>query len=83
MLRDINGQRLEKGGMALLLVQVVDFSEHDEPRHVRIRVANSDLEMAVGARFDEALGGVVADSELTAFVETPAERDQRCLSAFE
>ena len=64
---DINGQELRQGGLASLLCQVLEV----EADHVRIRVMNSDMEMAVGAKHDEVLGGMVADSELTAFVEEP------------
>jgi hypothetical protein len=32
-------------------------------------VMNSEMELGVGAKHDEVLGGMVADSELTAFVE--------------
>jgi hypothetical protein len=35
---------------------------------VRVRVMNSDLEILVGIKHDEVLGGWVADSELTALV---------------
>lgn len=64
---DINGQELRQGGLASLLCEVLEV----EADHVRIRVMNSDMEMAVGAKHDEVLGGMVADSELTAFMEEP------------
>ena len=60
---DINGQPLEEGGLALLLCEVVAI----EPEGVRIRIMNSEMELGVGAKHDEVLGGMVADSELTAF----------------
>jgi hypothetical protein len=66
---DINGQPIEEGRLALLLCEVLAI----EPDGVRIRIMNSDMELSVGAKVDEVLGGMVADSELTAFVETPAE----------
>ena len=64
---DINGQELREGGMALLLCEVLAI----ELDGVRIRVMNSEMELGVGAKHDEVLGGLVADSELTAFVEFP------------
>lgn len=83
---DINGQKLREGGAALLLCEVQSI----ESDHVLVRVMNSELEIAVGAHHDEVLGGLVADSELTAFVETPphpqptaAEVDGVARSAFE
>ena len=62
---DINGGQLREGGMAMLLCEVVAI----EAGHVLLRVMNSDLEISVGAKHDEVLGGLVADSELTAFDE--------------
>ena len=62
---DINGQVIEESRLALLLCEVIEI----EPAGVRIRIMNSDTELAVGAKYDEVLGGMVADSELTAFVE--------------
>lgn len=60
---DINGQELREGALAMLLCQVLDIGEDS----VRVRVLNSELEIDVGAKHDEVLGGLVADSELTAF----------------
>jgi len=60
---DINGQEISKGGMVLLLCEVLDL----EPGCVRIRVMNSEMQLGVGTHHDEVLGGTVADSELTAF----------------
>jgi len=65
---DINGQPIEEGGLALLLCEVLDI----EPLGVRVRVMNSATDLWVGAKHDEVLGGLVADSELTAFVEQDA-----------
>ncbi len=84
---DINGQEIREGGAALLLCEVLETL----PDGVRIRVMNSELEILVGARHDEVLGGSVADSELTAFLEdvaqTPApdssEADTLAISRFE
>ena len=67
---DINGQQFRKGGMALLLCEVVDI----ETNQLRIRIMNSEMELAVEAKHDEVLGGMVADSELTVFVEVPEPR---------
>lgn len=61
---DINGQELRERGAALLLCEVIAI----EPKGVRIRIMNSDMELLVGAKQDEVLGGQVADSELTAFI---------------
>ena len=83
---DINGQELREGGLALLLCEIVAI----EPAAVRIRIMNSDMELAVGAKHDEVLGGLVADSELTAFLENPqpeaparSEADGVAISGFE
>ena len=62
-MKDINGGELRKGGMAMLLCEVLDV----EDDHVHVRVMNSVTELAIGVRFDEVLDGLVADSELTAF----------------
>jgi hypothetical protein len=59
---DINGQELREGGAALLLCEIVAF----EAEGIRVRVMNSEIELLIGVRQDEALGGLVADSELTA-----------------
>lgn len=66
---DINGQELREGGLAMLLCEVLEI----EPQGVRVRVMNSDMELGVGAKHDEVLGGMVADSELTAFAEAATE----------
>jgi hypothetical protein len=66
---DINGQELRQGGLVLLLCEVAEISAEG----VRIRVMNSDMELLVGVKHDEVLGGLVADSELTAFHPDPAE----------
>jgi hypothetical protein len=66
--KDINGGELREGGMAMLLCEVLAVDDSS----VRVRVMNSELEILVGAKHDEVLGGLVADSELTAF-----EPDQR------
>jgi hypothetical protein len=64
-MKDINGGELRAGGAAMLFceVQAIDADG------VRVRVMNSDLEILVGYKHDEVLGGLVADSELTAFEE--------------
>lgn len=73
MILDINGQEIEKGNLANLLCEVLEI----EPDSVRIRVMNSEAELSVGTYEDEVLGGVIADSELTAF--NPAAPDfQQC-----
>lgn len=66
---DINGQELRKEGLGLLLCEILEI----EADRVLLRVMNSELEICVGAHQDEVLGGLVADSELTAFVEKPQD----------
>lgn len=69
-MKDVNGGELREGGLAMLLCEVVAIEDHG----VRVRVMNSELEIQVGAKFDEVLGGsggAVADSELTAFEPDP------------
>ena len=73
---DINGQELREGDPASLLCQVVSI----EPEGLAVRIMNSEMVLQVGVRQDEALGGLVADSELTKFMEIertapPAETD--------
>jgi hypothetical protein len=63
---DVNGQEFRKGGLALLLCEVIEL----EGDLVRIRVMNSEMELAVGVSHDEVLGQL-ADAELTVFVEAP------------
>jgi hypothetical protein len=84
---DINGQAIVEGGAALLLCEVLEI----QPGCIRLRVMNSEMELAVGAKHDEVLGGMVADSELTALVEenaptrvqTKGEADGVAISRFE
>ncbi len=59
---DINGGELREGAAVQLLCEIVAF----EPEGIRIRVMNSDHELLVGTHDDEVLGGLIADSELTA-----------------
>ena len=85
---DINGQQLHEGGMALLLCEVLEI---ESGAGIRIRIMNSETEMLVGAKYDEVLGGEVADSELTAFsaedaparVQMDDQADGVKISAFE
>lgn len=77
MTSDVNGNELKKGGLALLLCEILDV----DPELVRIRVMNSEMELAVCVQEDEVLGRV-ADSELTAFLETtPAPAPDETISA--
>lgn len=62
-MKDINGDELVKGAAALLLCEILSIEQHQ----VVVRIMNSDTELAVGTKHDEVLGGLVADSELTAF----------------
>jgi hypothetical protein len=70
---DINGQELREGAAAQLLCEIT----HIGAEGIALRVMNSELAILVGVKHDEVLGGLVADSELTAFVETepPAKTD--------
>lgn len=76
---DINGELLEKGGTASLLCEILDVSEQG----VHIRVMNSDHELLVSASHDEVLGGLVASSELTAFLAPSRDQDSKPAIAFE
>jgi hypothetical protein len=60
---DINGQELREGDDAQLLCQVVEVKE----QMVVVRIMNSEMLLSIGAKQDEVLGGLVADSELTFF----------------
>jgi hypothetical protein len=62
-MKDINGGELREGSAAMLLCEVLAI----DAEGVRVRVMNSELEILVGVKHDEVLGGMVADSELTAF----------------
>lgn len=66
---DINGQELREDGAALLLCEILEITNEG----VRVRILNSDIELFVGAKHDEVLGGLVADSELTAFLENSTD----------
>ena len=68
-MKDINGVELRKGGEALLLCEILDVDDGG----VHLRIMNSDHEILVGCKYDEVLGGIVADSELTAFHADPVE----------
>jgi hypothetical protein len=61
---DINGGTIREGGLAQLLCHVVTIIPNEG---VVVRVSNSTQDLMVGVRHDEAFGGYVADSELTAF----------------
>lgn len=80
MIRDCNGEELRPGGHASLLCEILEAS----PEIIRLRVMNSEMELAVGVSPDEVLG-LVADSELTAFFELPGgdEPHEVKISAFE
>lgn len=74
-MRDINGQPLNPGDIAQLMCEVTSV----DPREgVRVRILNSEMELVVGCKHDEALGGCIADSELVRFVEIePREAERR------
>jgi len=60
-MRDINGQELVAGGAAQLLCEILEVAPDEG---VRVRILNSEQELLIGCKYDEALGGHVADSEL-------------------
>lgn len=63
---DINGMPIVEGDTAQILCQVIEL----KPTGVVVRIMNSDMELLIGAKHDEVLGGLVADSELTLFEAT-------------
>jgi len=62
---DINGQELRVGDNAQLLCEIFSVT----PEGIGVRVLNSDMMLLVTVKEDEVLGGKVASSELTAFVQ--------------
>lgn len=72
MIRDVNGQVFGEGGLAQLLCEVKEIL----PTGIVVRVMNTDdMLLHIDVRRDEALGGLVASSELTAFVLREAISD--------
>jgi hypothetical protein len=63
--KDINGGELREGGAAMLFCEVLAI----DAEGIHLRVMNSEQMLLVGYKHDEVLGGLVADSELTAFEE--------------
>jgi hypothetical protein len=61
---DVNGQDLREGDLAQLLCEVFSI----EADGIGVRILNSDMRLFVAITRDEALGGLVAASELTRFV---------------
>jgi hypothetical protein len=61
---DVNGHELRQGDLAQLLCEVFSI----EADGIGVRILNSDMRLFVAITRDEALGGVVASSELTRFV---------------
>lgn len=77
---DINGEALREGESALLLCEILEISEEG----VRIRVMNSEQELVVSVTHDEVLGGLVASSELTAFLNCAEDQESKpSIAAFE
>ena len=66
IISDINGQLLNQGDAVQLLCKIVSL---DPAEGIRVRIMNSEMELLIGCKHDEALGGMVADSELAKFVE--------------
>lgn len=60
---DINGQEILEGATGALLCEVLGMDEEG----VRVRILNSEMELVIGCKNDEALGGLVADSEFAMF----------------
>ena len=60
---DINGAALAEGDTAQLLCEIRQITGDG----IVVRVMNSEMELLIGAKHDEVLGGMVADSELTLF----------------
>jgi hypothetical protein len=58
---DINGSEITERGLGQLLCEIVSV---DPAEGVRVRILNSEVELLIGCKHDEALGGMVADSEL-------------------
>lgn len=69
---DINGHELAAGDYAQLLVRIEEIT----PEGIRVRIANSEMELVVGFKNDEALGGHVADSELIFLSGKPEEPNE-------
>lgn len=67
-MNDTHGRELAAGDHALLLVHIEEIREDG----IRVRIANSTMELLVGFRHDEVLGQV-ADSEL---IVVPAEKQR-------
>ena len=61
---DINGREVVPKQIAQLLCEVLSA---DPDEGVAVRILNSETELVVGCKHDEALGGVVADSEFAVF----------------
>lgn len=57
---DINGQEITEGRLGKVMVEVLGV---DIVEGVRVRILNSEFELLIGFKHDEALGGLVADSE--------------------
>jgi hypothetical protein len=57
---DINGREINEGCLGKVLVEVVSV---DPAEGVHIRILNSEIELLIGCKQDEALGGLVADAE--------------------
>jgi hypothetical protein len=72
---DINSRELKAGDTAQLLCEILDVREPG----VLVRVLNSEVQLLIGAKRDEALGGLVADPELTLF--EPAHEPDRTPAA--
>jgi hypothetical protein len=57
---DINGLEVVEGSLGKLLCEILSV---DPEEGVRVRILNSEMELLIGCKQDEALGGLVADSE--------------------
>jgi hypothetical protein len=63
---DINGREVEEGRLGKLLCEVLSA---DPDEGLRVRILNSEIELLIGCKQDEALGGLIADSEFAMLEE--------------
>jgi hypothetical protein len=66
---DINGQELRERDLVQILCEIVEL---DPNEGVKVRILNSEQELLVTLQQDEVLGGLVASSELSKFIPSPA-----------
>jgi hypothetical protein len=64
---DINGREVAEGRLGKLLCEVLRAYPEEG---LVVRILNSDVELLVGCTQDEALGGLVANSEFAMLEES-------------